>query len=214
MDVATIDGSAITRIGNGNSPTWSPAGDLIAHRSYAGPLHVAAVRPDGSGARRITHVLGGGFAFNFPSWSPDGQLITFYAAVDGGHDIWVARSDGTEEWPLSQHPPDEYWPTFSPDGSRIVFGSNVGSGCCQWQLVVMDPDGSARMTLDTETLGAILPSVWSPDGTSLLSRPVGPDRYPLLILDPDGVRPIREIEFDATWANFSWQRLAQPTGSL
>jgi Tol biopolymer transport system component len=211
IDVLSLDAGPAIRVASGHAPSWSPQGDLIAYRSVDPPLGAYVVEPDGSNPRRVSQVSGSGFAFAYPQWSADGQLITFYAGPDGGHDVWVARTDGSEEWPIGDEPVEEYWPGFSPDGRRVAFGRDIGGACCEWQIVVSDPDGSNQVTLDSDPLGALLPPVWSPDGTTLLVRAGGQNasQHPILRLDVTGERPPAELEFDSdTWANFSWQRVA------
>jgi Tol biopolymer transport system component len=210
IDVVPVDGGPAMRVASGHAPTWSPQGDLIAYRSAEAPYGVDVAEPDGSNPRRVTQAYGSGFAFSAPAWSPDGTLIAFYAGPDGAHDVWVARTDGSEEWAIGSEPVEEYWPVFNPDGSRVAFGRNIGSGCCTWNWVVTDPEGSNLVTLDSPSLGAPLPPVWSPDGTILLGRSGDSDAesHPLLHVDATGERPPAEVELDSAWAHFSWQRLA------
>ncbi len=56
LDVAAVDGSAVTRLGPGSDPAWSPDGSRIAfvqRRSCAG-WSVFVANADGTGLRRIT----------------------------------------------------------------------------------------------------------------------------------------------------------------
>ena len=60
--------------------------------------------------RRLGELLG-----HDGTWSPDGQRILFAK----GHDLYVARTDGTESKKLASLPGHPYWPRWSPDGSRL-----------------------------------------------------------------------------------------------
>jgi len=60
------------------------------------------------------HRLGGLHGYN-GTWSPDGQRILFA----DGHDLFVARTDGTEVRKLASLSGFPWWLRWSPDGSRL-----------------------------------------------------------------------------------------------
>jgi serine/threonine protein kinase len=62
-----------------------------------------------------------------PALSPNGQLLAYASdrQGDGNLDIWVQQlTGGGNPVRLTEHEADDYAPSFSPDGSRIVFSSN------------------------------------------------------------------------------------------
>ena len=62
-----------------------------------------------------------------PALSPNGQLLAYSSdrQGDGNFDIWVQQlTGGGNPVRLTQHEADDHAPSFSPDGSRIVFISN------------------------------------------------------------------------------------------
>lgn len=89
-----------------------------------------------------------------PSWSPDGSRIAFTGYFDicknstnGASDIWVMNPDGSGKTDLfsDQGTPDEK-PSWSPDGSAIVFASDRGG---QGLFITPASGGSAtRLTGD------------------------------------------------------------------
>lgn len=58
-----------------------------------------------------------------PALSPDGRLLAYASdrAASGGFDIWVQPVGGGEPLQLTSDAADEAEPSFSPDGSEIVF---------------------------------------------------------------------------------------------
>jgi Tol biopolymer transport system component len=71
--VVRADGSAMRRIGQGVTPSWSPRGRRLTYatvNSANEPLAIEVARPDGSGRSRVAS----GAA---PVWAPRGELIAF-----------------------------------------------------------------------------------------------------------------------------------------
>jgi hypothetical protein len=76
----------------------------------------------------------------FPTWSPDGTLITFGSDRDGNEEIYSMRaSDGGGETNLTAHPATDRYPAWSPDGTKIAFRSSRAHG---FDIFLMNPDGS------------------------------------------------------------------------
>jgi len=66
-----------------------------------------------------------------PALSPSGQLLAYASdrQGDGNLDIWVQQlTGGGNSVRLTQHEADDYEPSFSPDGSRVVFSSRRDGG--------------------------------------------------------------------------------------
>jgi Tol biopolymer transport system component len=111
---------------------------------------IAAIRPDGSGLRKLTRDT----RDRAPAWSPDGRLLAFERA---GH-IYVMKADGTGLHRLGSRPPRDHEPTWSPDGRRIAFVTED-------LLLVMRADGSGvRRVYRAGGDGFVGGPSWSPDG--------------------------------------------------
>lgn len=81
------------------------------------------------------------------SWSPDGELLAFYAGPNGDRNIYIIDVDGKNLTQLTNGG-DNLGPSFSPDGEWIAFTSfRDGNN----EIYVMRTDGSeqTRMTGDS-----------------------------------------------------------------
>ena len=160
-----------------------------------------------------------------PEWSPDGTKIVFYyrELVDDTRtdldkytrQISVMNSDGTERTNLTENPWQDYWPSWSPDGTKILFNSNRDGSL---HLYLMNPDGSDQTRITnlnafeatepySETNSYIdrRPS-WSPDGTKIVFES-----------DRDGNNEIYVMELDENLATSpepaSQSASSAPTGA-
>ncbi|MEZ4596306.1 MAG: LpqB family beta-propeller domain-containing protein [Chloroflexota bacterium] len=207
MDIVSLDDLTPRRLGPGISPVWSPQGTWIAFRDGSG---LSIIHPHGSNGHQISRTAtGSGFAFTAPQWSMDERYVTFYAGPDGDHDVWVARADKPEDWPIGTTPQEEYWPSFSPDGTRVAFQRDLPGQSLAFNYVVTDPDGSNTVDVPSPMLLPGLPGVWAPDGSRLLGlHKTAPGAVELYQVDPAGLAEPVVIPIDTDWVNVSWQRVA------
>jgi hypothetical protein len=85
------------------------------------------------------------------------------ARADSAAGIYVMAADGSGVTNLTNNPGDDYGPVWSPDGTRIAFGSDRDGNS---KIYVMAADGSGVTNL-TNNPGGDYNVVWSPDGTRL-----------------------------------------------
>lgn len=120
---AAIPGRTIGR----GWPTAVAAAALAALATWAlmrAPVTTVGVEPDYQ-MRRVTW---DGNLVGFPALSPDGTLLA-YASDRSGRgdlDIWVQQVAGGDPTRITDDPVDELQPSFSPDGSQIVFSRRPG----------------------------------------------------------------------------------------
>jgi TolB protein len=79
-----------------------------------------------------------------PAFSPDDTQIAFVSARDGGFDLYTRPAGGGPLKQLTATQADEYYPTWSPDGTKIVYSNGYGP---QARLSVIDADGTHQATL-------------------------------------------------------------------
>lgn len=112
-------------------------------------LHVISV------AATLVFVMGG--AAQEP---PDRALILFESDRSKNEEIWVMDDDGQNPKKLTKDSARDLSPSWSPDGTRIVFASNRGG---HWEHIhIMDSMGKEIRKL-TAGVRDLTPS-WSPDG--------------------------------------------------
>jgi Tol biopolymer transport system component len=158
---------------NESHPHWGPESQGIIFNATTdvtvdGNEEVYEMSPDGSNLQKRTNYDGWD---TYPSVSPDGTRILWRRVLTTGEswregwnsEIFVMNRDGTEIRNLSGHPSFDGYPTWSPDGTQMVFSSDRSG---TYQLYVMNADGSDVQRL-IESSGEDVRPCWSPDGTKI-----------------------------------------------
>jgi Tol biopolymer transport system component len=175
--VMNADGSGRTNLSNSTAndiqPSWSPDGTKIAFasdRDQAGFSSIYVMNTNGSSQTRLTF-SGSGFRDEQPAWSADGMKVAFTSTRDsiivtwqetnddGGlvtkselhvnKEIYVMNSDGSAQTRLTDDLGNDDSPSWSPDGSKIVFRSDRERDCCDptAQVWSMNADGTSQVNL-------------------------------------------------------------------
>jgi TolB protein len=132
--------------------------------------------------RQLTHGLG---TLTAPEISPDGQSLVF--TLGNGQDTSIWMTDRTGNNPRVVYGPG--WdPTWSPDGSKIMFATyDVNKSI---QLSIINKDGSdLKQITHMENLRGR--SDWSPDGKWAVTYAGEPWQRELFLIPMDGGDPVQ-----------------------
>ena len=91
-------------------------------------------------------------------------------------------ADGTDPINLTNDPGADRNPSWSPDGTMIVFESNRDG---DREIYVMNADGSDQTNLTNDPARDELPN-WSPDGTMILFQRNTEGGFEVFVMDADG----------------------------
>lgn len=131
------------------APTWNPRtnAQLAFVSGRTGLPQIYMMDQDGSNVQRLTD---GGYAIS-PSWSPNGQFLTFSwnrkygPGAPGGQDIYVMDIASKRWMQLTHESGSNDFPSWSPDGRHIVFERSMGGG--HSELWTMLADGTEQHAL-------------------------------------------------------------------
>jgi serine/threonine protein kinase len=154
---------------------------------------VAPASPQIDKLARITPPTG---RAEWPSWSPDGNLLAYASDRTGDFEIYVRRSEGGQDVNVTNDPGQDVQPAFSPDGNSIAFISTRSS---KTGLIKI----GGTFSRNTRTYGGDL---WVVPALGGAARRLAPDaNYPawrpdgrgvLYVTGPESHRAIMEVSHD------------------
>jgi serine/threonine-protein kinase len=170
--VTDVHGGRTVRLNTGAaefSPTWSVDGRLLVLGSRSGLFWIDAA--GSNPVRQLTMST----ALQVPwSFSSDGMRLAFHELDPRtGFDLWtvaVATTRGglvaSQPEPFLRTPAYETYPTFSPDGRWIAYGSGAYG---RWDVYVRPFPDDGRGEVRISDAGGRIP-YWMPNGRELIYR--------------------------------------------
>ena len=169
------------------SPGFSPDGRRVVFESTrSGPSEIWLTDPDGSNAVQLTSMR----AINSgsPSWSRDGQLITFDSAAQGQYGVYTISAAGGKPRRLTFDSANDCVPSFSRDGKWIYFSSNRTGEYEIWKVPL---SGGAAVQVTHNTGFAAFES---PDGAWVYYTQTRGEPSALWRLPASGGQPVKLLE--------------------
>jgi YVTN family beta-propeller protein len=171
-------------------PHWSPDGAKIVFMSNRNGFdNVWVMNSDGTNPQMLTNFSNNlGSIYISADWSPDGTKIIFNISdvlsgtVDGNTGLWLMNSDGTGLTRLTSS--EDMWPRFSPNGSKVTFGSKVDG---VFQIFTMDISGGNRIQLTSlSNMQNSLHSSFSRDGQKIYYHHSNTGDGEIWVMNADG----------------------------
>jgi hypothetical protein len=114
-----------------------------------------------------------------PAFSLDGKQLAYYSWRDDALGLRIRNMDTGEDRTLTTSQED-YWPSWSRDGNRLVFYTGDGN------LQVINADGSDRRGIGQGEFPA-----WSPQGNRIAFKGCIDSGCGIILINPDGSNPVR-----------------------
>jgi len=208
-DLTNRTTATITHGLRASEPAWAPDGMQVAFKVIdlsTATSQLDLVGVDGSNPHRLSTVESNNAGFDAAQWSPDGKRLLVWAGTDT-HDVFVIDAASGRATNLTNTAAgDEFWATWSNDGTRIAYEALADPPGPIDVLHVMAADGSNDRVLgNAQITGATL--LWSPDDKFILGFDSdGTSSNEAFLIPVDGFTPATAIRAPANSLTATWQR--------
>ena len=180
-------------------PRWSPDNKLISYTSYLKRFPDVYTIDVATGARnRVAFYPGvnsGG------AISPDGRSMALILSLNGNPDLYVQDLASRRLTQLTRTPrATEGSPSWSPDGSRIVFVSDTAGTP---QLYAVSRSGGAPDRLTFRGSQNVAPD-WGKNGLIAYQTLAGGRQFQIAVMDPATKQEKIITPYDASYEDPSW----------
>ena len=171
-----------------------------------GNWEIYTMNADGSGETRLTHTQD--VNEDNAAWSPNGSTIAFsvHSHETNRSDVYVMNADGSDRRRVTPGDGLHWYPTWSPDGSRLAFASTQEGS---FEIFTINLDGTDMRNVTQPGGNSDLMPRWSPDG-GLLAFTTFPgsgrrDLTGIAITNPEGTSVRRlsmtdRMEIEPAWS--------------
>ena len=154
-----------------------------------------------SNRRAVTLVSGSPNQISIDVICETPRQLAYVSWNHSGADIHVIRSNGSDNFRLTDHAEGDLDPAWSADGSRIAFTSNRDGN---YEVYVMAATGGNQVRL-TNAPGADHLPTWSPDGSKIAFVSDHNGNTDIYAMNADGTSPVRlttdpGLDTDPAWS--------------
>ena len=179
------------------SPSWSPNSDRIVYCSDEGGTEdLWLMSPDGTNRTRLTRDAA---IERKPAWSPAGDMIVYQSMIANPQPskeeewkLWVINSNGSNPKQITFGEGSHTNPSWSPDGSAIVFDTNIDGDSEIWLITninrVLSGEQPQARKLTNNRWDDKNPK-WSPDGSTIIYQSNGKGSWDIYEMEADGGNP-------------------------
>ncbi len=172
VNVASGTTTRLTNIaGENTEPNFSADGSKIAFVSRCtGIRNIFSMNANGTGQTQLTFITSSSNFATAPAFNHDGSRIVFESQrgnlSQSNWDIYAIDADGSNETRLTTALREDRMPSYSFDGSKIVFVSFRDGNA---EIYTMNSDGSNQTRLTNTSDNELEPS-FTPDGQRITFR--------------------------------------------
>jgi len=195
-------------IRTGIFPSYSPSGDRLVCNSQPGAiLHNSILVMNADGSKRSVLFENAEKSAVAPVWSPKGDKIAFglgrfFQMLQGPAvaDVALIGSDGRGLKVLTEGRGNNGFPSWSPDGRRLVYHSSDGK---KSGLVILDVETGEAREPKTGSPHDNFPA-WSPAGDLIAFTSYQEGDYEICTIKPDGTGLKRLTHSPGNDAHCAW----------